>query len=124
MDQIQIVSRHAIPPMQSVEPDIVARELRELRDFRWNTQLREFMPASSRVSVRWVRLAYGEVLSSPAPGAPSLLVLYAGGGTLVGDVEQQLVKDDVVSLPAGCRYGFIGGPNGLQAVLIQLGDEA
>jgi hypothetical protein len=124
MDQIQVVPRDAIPPMQSVEPDVATHELRELRDFRWNVLLREFMPASSRVSICWVKLGPGEELPPRANPLQALMVLYGGSGRLVGALERALEKDEVVVLPAGCRHGFIGGPDGLQAVLIQIGDGA
>jgi quercetin dioxygenase-like cupin family protein len=122
MDQIQVVSRNAIPPIQSVEQDGVVHELGELRDFRWNSLLRAFMPAASRFSVSWVRLKYGEVLAPHVHPIQSLMVFYAGSGTILGDLEGPVAKDDVVIMPAGCKHGFIGGPDGLQALSIQFGE--
>ncbi len=122
MDQIQVVSRNAIPPIQSVEQDGVTHELGELRDFRWNTLLRDFMPASSQFSVSWVRLEHNEVLEPHVHPIQSMMVFYAGSGTILGDLEGPVCKDDVVVVPPGCRHGFIGGPNGLQALSIQFGE--
>jgi mannose-6-phosphate isomerase-like protein (cupin superfamily) len=122
MDQIQIVSRNAIPPIQSVEQGGEVHELGELRDFRWNAQLRDFMPAASRFSVSWVRLQHGEVLDPHVHPIQSLMVFYAGAGTMLGDLERPVAKDDVVVVPAGCKHGFVGGPDGLYALSIQLGE--
>ena len=51
MEQIQVISRNAIPPIQKVNQGGEVHDLGELRDFRWNEWLREFMPESSRFSV-------------------------------------------------------------------------
>ena len=123
MDEIRVVSRNAIPPIQSVEHDGATREIGELRDFRWNALLRDFMPSSTGFSVSWVRLQRGEALELRAHGVQSLMVFYAGSGTMLGDLEGPVVKDDVVVVPAGCQHGFIGGPEGLNALSIQLGEE-
>jgi hypothetical protein len=40
----------------------------------------------------------------------------------LGDLERPVAKDDVLIVPAGCKHGFIGGPNGLQALSIQFGE--
>jgi mannose-6-phosphate isomerase-like protein (cupin superfamily) len=122
MDQIQVVSRNAIPPIQSVEQHGAVHELGELRDFRWNDRLRDFMPAPSRFSVSWVRLAHGEVLKPHVHPIQSLMVFYAGSGQMLGDLQRSVSKDDVVVVPAGCEHGFSGGPDGLYALSIQLGE--
>lgn len=122
MDEICIVSRNAIPPVQSVEHEGAAPELAELRDFRWNALLRDFMPASPGFSVSWVRLKPGETLELRAHAVQALMVVYAGSGHMLGDLEGPVSKDDVAIIPDGCRYGFVGGPDGLHALSIQLGD--
>jgi quercetin dioxygenase-like cupin family protein len=122
MDQIQVIPRDAIPPIQSAEREGVVQVRGELRDFRWNSLLREFMPASSRFSVSWVRLGYGEVLAPHAHVSQSMLVCYAGNGTILGDLEGPISKEDVVIVPAGSKHGFVGGPGGLQAILIRFGE--
>src|SRR5882724_4250917 len=123
MEEIQVVSRNAIPPVRWAEPNGAAHELGELRDFRWNSLLREFMPVGGGFSVTWVRLERGEALEPRVRPAQSLMIFYAGGGSIVGDLEGPVIKDDVVVIPAGSRHGFVGGPDGLQALSIQLGDE-
>ena len=81
-------------------------------------------PNGKRASFSWVRLAYGEVLAPPVPLQTSLLVILAGDGTIVGDIERTVAKDDVVALPAGCKYGVLGGPNALYALTIQCGEDS
>jgi hypothetical protein len=78
--------------------------------------------SGKRSSFSWVRLGYGEVLAPPVPSQTSLLVILAGGGTILGDIERAVAKDDVIALSAGCKYGVIGGPNALYALTIQCGE--
>jgi mannose-6-phosphate isomerase-like protein (cupin superfamily) len=122
MDEIQVISRNAIPPIQSVETGGALHELGELRDFRWNDKLRDFMPSAARFSVSWVRLGPGEVLEPHVHPIQSLMVFYAGSGEMLGDAQRSLAKDDVVVVPAGCAHGFVGGPQGLFALSIQFGE--
>lgn len=122
MDEIQVVSRNAIPPVQAVEHAGVAHAFGELRDFRWNALLRDFMPSSAGLAVSWVRLKHAEALELRAHAVQTLMVVYAGSGDMLGDLERSVSKDDVAIIPAGCRYGFVGGPDGLHALSILLGD--
>jgi len=122
MEQIQIISRNAIPPIQGIEQGGELHALGELRDFRWNDQLRNFMPDDSRFSVSWVRLADGEVLQPHVHPIQSMMIFYAGSGEMLGDLRRTVAKDDVVVVPAGSKHGFVGGPEGLYALSIQFGD--
>jgi hypothetical protein len=124
MNEIQVISRDAIPPVQSLDSADSAQRVGELRDFRWHALLREFMPRSADFSVSWVKLKYGEVLLPQAQATAQLLIFHAGAGTLLGETERPVAKDDVVLLPPGSKHGFVGGPDGLQGVAIQLGDDA
>jgi mannose-6-phosphate isomerase-like protein (cupin superfamily) len=121
MDQIQVVSRDAIPPIRSVDQDGELHSLGELRDFRWNDHLRDFMPAPSQFSVSWVRLDHGEVLQPHVHPIQSLMVFYAGSGEMLGDLCRPITAGDVVVVPAGRKHGFVGGPRGLHALSIQFG---
>lgn len=120
--EVEIVKRDTIPPIQGSIDSSLLDTYGELRDFRWNDRLREFMPAPARFSVSWVRLSPGQTLHSLVHRAHSLMVVYAGGGEMLGDVRREITKDDVVVLPAGGRHGFVGGRDGLCAVSIALGD--
>jgi mannose-6-phosphate isomerase-like protein (cupin superfamily) len=122
MQQIQVISRNAIPPIQAVDQGGKVHDLGELRDFRWNDRLRNFMPESSRFSVSWVRLGHGEVLEPHVHPIHSMMVFYRGSGEMLGDLKRQVAKDDVVVVPAGCTHGFVGGPQGLYALSIQFGE--
>ena len=122
MDQLQVVSRDAIPPIRSVEQDGETHNLGELRDFRWNDHLRSFMPEASQFSVSWVRLEEGEILQPHVHPIQSMMVFYAGSGEMLGDLRRPVTAGDVVVVPPGRKHGFVGGPHGLQALSIQFGD--
>ncbi len=120
--KMQVVSRSAIPPIQSITQGGEVHELGELRDFRWNDQLRGFIPPDARFSVSWVRLKEGEVLQPHVHPIHSMMVFYAGSGQMLGDLERPVAKDDVVVVPSGCAHGFVGGPQGLHGLSIQFGE--
>lgn len=122
MEQFQVISRNAIPPLRSVEQDGELHDLGELRDFRWNETLRDFMPDSSRFSVSWVRLAAGETLKPHVHPIHSMMVFYRGAGEMLGDSPRPVAKDDVVVVPAGCTHGFVAGEQDLHALSIQFGE--
>jgi hypothetical protein len=119
--QITIVKRDTIPPLQAADASL-GEGIGELRDFRWNDQLRAFMPGAADLSVSWVRLEPGELLQSRALHVDSLMVVYGGSAEIVGDVARVIAAEDVVIVPSGCKHGFIGGPQGLFALTIELGE--
>jgi mannose-6-phosphate isomerase-like protein (cupin superfamily) len=121
-NQVHVVPRNAIPPIHSVAQGGEVHELGELRDFRWNEQLRSFMPAESRFSVSWVRLEHEEVLQVHVHPIHSMMIFYSGSGTMLGDLNRAVAKNDVVVVPAGCQHGFVGGPEGLFGLSIQFGE--
>jgi hypothetical protein len=120
-DQITIVKRDTIPPLQAADTSL-GESVGEQRDFRWNDQLRAFMPRASDLSVSWVRLEPGESMQPRALNVDSLMVVYGGSADVVGDVTRAVAAEDVVVLPSGSRHGFVGGPEGLFALSIQLGE--
>jgi hypothetical protein len=119
MSEIQVISRDSIPPLRTVDLGGELHALGQLRDFRWNDHLRDFMSASSSFSASWVQLDPGEVLDPHVHPVHSMMVFYAGSGEMLGDLQRPLAKDDVVVVPAGCAHGFIGGPSGLYGLSIQ-----
>jgi len=121
--RITIVKRDTIPPLQAADTAL-GEGIGELRDFRWNDQLRAFMPDVSDLSVSWVRLEPGEILQPRAHSVDSLMVVYGGSADIVGGVTRAVAAEDVVVLPSGCEHGFVGGPQGLFALSIQLGEAA
>lgn len=120
--EIKIVKRDTIPPVQAAG-SAPGEGVGERRDFRWNDQLRDFMPGPADLSVSWVRLGPGESLAPRALGVDSLMVVYGGSADVVGDLQRTVAAEDVVVVPSGCRHGFVGGPQGLFALSIQLGEE-
>jgi hypothetical protein len=119
--KIRIVSRDVIPLIQEVEQGGSLHLLGELRDFRWNAQLREFMPDAAEFSVSWVQLGPDEVLQPHTHPIQTMLVIYAGSGGVIGDLCRPLKKGDIVVVPAGCAHGFVGGPDRLSGLSIQFG---
>jgi mannose-6-phosphate isomerase-like protein (cupin superfamily) len=100
----------------------VTHSLGELRDFRWNDELKEFMPDASDVSVSWVVLQHGEVLEPHVHPIQSMMVVYSGSGEMLGDLQQPVAEGDVIVVPAGRHHGFRGGVDGLYALSIQFGE--
>jgi len=50
--------------------------------------------------------------------------VYGGSADILGDVTRAVTAEDVVVVPSGCKHGFVGGPQGLFALSIQLGEGA
>lgn len=118
--QITIVKRDTIPPLQAADAARGAGA-GELRDFRWHEDLRAFMPGASELSVSWLRLEPGERLPPRAASGDSLIIVYDGSADILGDVNRAVAAEDVVVIPRGGKHGFVGGPQGLHALSIQLG---
>ncbi len=120
--EFRIVKRDAIPAITSVEHDGVRHTLGELRDFRWSEALRAFMPDPAAFSVSWVALAHGETLAPHVHPIQSMMVVYAGSGRMLGDLNRAIAQGDVIVVPPGRLHGFTGGPEGLFALSIQFGE--
>lgn len=120
--QVSVTKLDTIPPIFEVEQGGQVHQLGELRDFRWSDQLREFMPDESLVSISWVKLGHEKVLEVHRHPVQSMMVVYAGSGELIGDLNQSLSAGNVIVVPAGCGHGFVGGPDELCALSIQFGE--
>src|SRR5689334_8819824 len=120
--EMEIVKRETIPPIATVEQGGKVHSLGELRDFRWSDQLRDFMPATSEFSISWVQLKHGETLEPHVHPIQSMMVVYAGSGEMLGDLQRAIGEGDVIVVPPGRSHGFVGGRDGLSALSIQFGD--
>jgi mannose-6-phosphate isomerase-like protein (cupin superfamily) len=120
-ENVHVVARETIPPIHDVEEGGALRGLGELRDFRWNDQLRDFMPSAEELSISWVELADGETLAPHRHPTQSMMVFYGGTGQMLGERQGPVGEGDVVVVPAGREHGFTGGEGGLQALSIQFG---
>jgi hypothetical protein len=120
---IRIVKRDTIPPLQAAKTT-PGEAAGELRDFRWHDELRAFMPRASDLAVGWLRLGPGELSQPRALDVDLLMVVYEGSADIVGDLSRAVAAEDVVVVPRGCKHGFVGGPQGLSALSIQLGEAA
>lgn len=121
MHKFNIVKRDAMPLIRSIDKDGVEHGLGEFRDFRWSDPLREFLPHMEEFSMSWASLAHREVLKAHTHPIQSMMVIYKGEGAVFGDLNRPLREGDVLVVPPGCSHGFVGGPPGLYAVTVQLG---
>ena len=122
--QFTVIRREAIPAHRTVEQNSETRVVGELRDFRWNSELRNFLRDVGGTSVSWAVLRHSEALKSDAYSIASMVVIYAGGGEVFGDLCRPLHTGDVLVIPAGCSHGLIGGPQGMSAVIVRLGPNS
>lgn len=119
---ITIVPRSEIPAITQIEKDGKVEMLGELRDFRWNTALKNFLPSEEVVSFSWVKLKPGETLKPHEHSTASMIVCYRGCGQFLGKNNRTLNEGDVIAVPAYCMHGFVGDePEGLSALSIQFG---
>ncbi|WP_155769581.1 hypothetical protein [Mycobacterium asiaticum] len=116
-----VVPRDSIPAIRTVEQDGVTHVLGELRDFRWHQGLAEFLPPGSEFGISWVRLQAGETLDVHVHPIQSMMIFFAGSGTLNGDLTRQVGAGNVVVVPPGCHHGFTAGRQGLSGISIQFG---
>lgn len=122
--QITIIKRDTIPPVEMAGDQGSLNGLGERRDFRWNDELRRFMPGATALSVSWIQLAPGEELPSRTLEADSLTIVYAGSGQIVGSTLLAVSAEDVVVVPNGCEHRFVAGSQGLSALSLQVGEDA
>jgi mannose-6-phosphate isomerase-like protein (cupin superfamily) len=120
--QFGVVKRDTIPPLRSIEQKGETLSIGEVRDFNWNAELREFLQNVPDLCVSWATLKHGDVHKPHTHPIQSMMVIYSGSGELIGDLCRTIRAGDVVVIPAGCSHGFIGGPEGLSALAIQLGE--
>jgi quercetin dioxygenase-like cupin family protein len=103
--------------------DIVRRDdLQALgihKDLGHHPALAAIIPEQAGLSVAWVHLDAGECLATRQHSAATMIVVCQGRGKLVGDRTEDLDAGDSVTIPPGCRHGFIGADEGLWALSIQ-----
>lgn len=119
--QIQVTKLKTIPPVFEIDTGTSRQRFGELRDFRWSSELREFMPSEEIISISWVKLDSNEALHVKAHPTQSLMIVFEGSGVLTGDVVRDLSAGDLVVVPAGCHHGFVGGDEALHGLSIRFG---
>lgn len=119
--QVQVVKKASIPPLRTIDKDGAVRVIGDFRDFRWSEELRLFLENASDFSMSWAHLEHGEVLEPHVHPIQSMMVIYQGAGEVIGDLHSPLRAGDVLVVPAGCSHGFVGGPEGMYALTVQLG---
>jgi quercetin dioxygenase-like cupin family protein len=116
----RIVNRADIPSLTSVTMDDVREYIGDVRDFRRNTVLSNFMPTDGRTSLSWVRLDVNEEHKAHRHPTPSMVIVFEGSGELFGDINQTIVAGDVVMVPAQALHGFTGrGDRGFSGLSVQ-----
>ena len=93
--------------------------LGEHRDFRRNEYLAKFIPENARLSMSWTMMKEQEVLEVHEHPTSSMIVVYAGNGIVIGDLEASLTQGDIVAVPPGYKHGFVGGDQSLCAISVQ-----
>src|SRR3990167_5203152 len=91
---VMIISRNDIPAISQVEKKGKIETLGELRDFKWHTALKNFLPSDDSVSFSWVMLKPNETLRAHEHPTASMIICYKGQGVLFGDKEGLLEEGD------------------------------
>lgn len=121
----EVVKRDTIPPIRALDrtADGVST-LGEFRDFRHSEELRHFLKHTASFALRWVALRQGEHIEQRFHSVDSLMLVYEGSGEAFGDLCRPLRAGDVLVIPTGCTQGFTGGPTGLHALTIEVGQRS
>ncbi|NOI60938.1 cupin domain-containing protein [Vibrio coralliilyticus] len=116
---MKIIKMNEIENVSNVTVDNQVHFLGEHRDFRRNEYLAKFIPENARLSMSWTMLKEHEVLEIHEHPTPSMIVVYAGNGEVIGDLEASLTQGDIVAVPPGYKHGFVGGDQSLRAISVQ-----
>ncbi len=121
LSTIVVVPRNELQAISEIMEDGEKHFLGELRDFRRNPIISEFLAETVRLGIAWVRLGPGEVLKPHGHPTRSMIIVCRGTGVLLDGVEKPLQVGDTVLVPAGYVHGFRGlEPDGVEGLSIQL----
>lgn len=123
MSHVPFVRRRAdIPHIEHVVTPSGGYELGEVRDFRGDNALQQFLPPV--LSISWVRLDKDQILHNHVHPVDSMVIVCEGVVHLSGDHEAALNAGDAVCIPANAVHGFRGGGDtGFRGLSIQFGDR-
>lgn len=117
---MRVIERDCLPGISSVTVDGVVHQIGLLKDFHRDPVLNEFVPATARLSLSWVRLLPGEELAVHQHPTRSMIVVTEGVGRTLGELEQDIRAGDVVLVPSDAKHGFVGtGAAGFWALSVQ-----
>jgi len=115
-----VISRAEIPAITHVTIGGVERYIGEVRDFRGNLSLSDFLPNEGRTSLSWVRLQADELHQVHKHPTASMVIICEGQGELIGDTQKPVAAGDLVIIPPNALHGFIGRGNaGLWGLSVQ-----
>ncbi|MBA2649731.1 MAG: cupin domain-containing protein [Legionella sp.] len=118
--EVMVIRRCDIPSIHSVMVDGVSHNLGILKNFKINPTLAQFIPKLATLSLSWVSLQKDEILDTHEHPIESMVIVTSGEVKLVGDKEDILRSGDLVTIPRGCKHGFIGsGENGFWGLSLQ-----
>lgn len=118
--KVHVLVRDGLPSITSVDIDGQTHHLGLVKDLRRHPAFADVVPEASEVSISWVRLGPGEVLSEHVHPTTSVIIITEGTGEVRGDARGQLRAGDVVLVPPGALHGFEGGaPAGFWALSLQ-----
>ncbi len=125
MNAVRVVKRATMPAIHSVNIDGATHHLGVLKDFHWCEGFAEFVPEGAPLSMSWVHLGAGEVLSPHVHPTASMIVICEGRVSSLGEVEQELQAGDALLVPPGRLHGFKGlGPDGFWGLSIQFESQS
>lgn len=115
-----IVNRSDIPILTAISIDGARQCIGDVRDFRRDWALSNFMPNNGRTSLSWVRLRVDEKHKVHRHPLASMVIVFEGNGELVGDLNRPIVAGDIVMIPPQALHGFVGrGDTGFSGLSVQ-----
>lgn len=104
--EVQIIKKEKIEAINSVTCNNIIHNLGEVRDFRKNALLKEFLEDAQRCSISWVKLKEGETLDRHVHDTKSMIIITKGACAFLGKFERELFAGDVIIVPSGQEHGF------------------
>ncbi|WP_131774869.1 cupin domain-containing protein [Legionella anisa] len=104
--EVQIIKKEQIEAITSITCNNVTHNLGEVRDFRKNTLLKEFLEGAQRCSISWVKLKENETLERHVHDTKSMIILTQGSCAFLGKFDRELFAGDVIIVPSGQEHGF------------------
>lgn len=123
--KVSVVHRQDIEAINEVFVNGKIHNLGELREFRKNEIIKNFLPNDCHVSLSWVRLRPDEKLDVHVHPVGSLIIVCEGNLQSLGETVAALEAGDILVVPAGCEHGFVGlAPEGFWGLSLQMEPQA
>lgn len=126
LEKLTIIHRADIRMITEVVEDGQLEFLGEVRDFRWDPVLADFINDHSRLGIAWSHLGPGKILVPHRHPIRSLILVCRGHGTALDQEDDNnhreipVVEGDAILVPAMYKHGFRGeAPEGAFGLTIQ-----